>query len=160
MSLRDRISYVVEMRALDLVSALALWKRSHLTIRYGHVSKLPSLFNTFLFVVCLLPLSIGYFIWIQIPMLIYSFFCGYLILLLQIISKRSKHTKRLLIHVSALCKIGMSYIILPPHKNSVFTCLVPHCLQTISCCFPLISISECSLELPETADVHKVFSYD
>lgn len=160
MSLRDRISYVVEMRALDLVSALALWKRSHLTIRYGHVSKLPSLFNTFLFVVCLLPLSIGYFIWIQIPMLIYSFFCGYLILLLQIISKRSKHTKRLLIHVSALCKIGMSYIILLPHKNSVFTCLVPHCLQTISCCFPLISISECSLELPETADVHKVFSYD
>ena len=105
-TLRDLISYVVEMRALDVVSALTLWKRTHYCMRHGHISKLPRLLNTFFLAVILLPLSITYFFWIHIPMMIYSLFCGYIILLLQVISRRSKLTKRILIHVSALSKIG------------------------------------------------------
>lgn len=100
------MSYLVEMRALDLVSALSIWKRAKFGIRHGQIARLPSLVNTFIISVCLLPLSMAYFFWIYIPMLIYSFFFGYFILLLQVTSRRSKHIKRLVIHVSALSKIG------------------------------------------------------
>lgn len=88
------LNNLVEFRLLDLISFLQSWPKM--------LEFLPS--SGIFFV--RLPFSIAYFFYIYIPWLLLSWLWGYAMLFFQIICRRNKHAKRLLIHVSELLEIG------------------------------------------------------
>ena len=83
-------SLFVEFRLQDVISLAKYWKDAFDT--------LPTTAGFILSI----PLAAAYFFYVYIPWLILSWLWGYLILFLQVICRRSKHAKKLLILVSAL----------------------------------------------------------
>lgn len=106
LSIRERIRNLADMRAVDLVSSLKALRRKRDIIQNEQSRRRKGLLGSLLQSIFLLPVTVTYFFWIYIPLLVYTITCAYVILFLQIVSKRSKHTKRLLLHISALSKIG------------------------------------------------------
>lgn len=86
-----------ELRAFDLFSILTYLSRVW-----------SNLIISFIF----LPFSLGYFLYIHIPLLICSLIWGYFILFIHVICKKSHRAKHLVIHASAFLDIGkFQYIV-------------------------------------------------
>lgn len=106
--LRQQLSTLVEMRALDLLTYLRIWRANYSSAWCRIMALLPRLLTSVLSIVYL-PYSITYFFWIRIPLCLCSLIWRYLNLFLQVVSRRSRHGKRLLLHVSALSSIVSSF---------------------------------------------------
>ena len=157
--IREKISYVIEMRAHDLISALKSLNTKRFVIRNGRSENHSRFLNSLIISIILLPLSIAYFFWIHLPFVMYSIFYAYMILFLQVVSRRSKHTKRLLIHVSALSKIGNWFLLITMHWFSDAYRLelswFDHPVK-----LTLLFTLRYSFELSWPASVHKVLRHD
>lgn len=105
------IVHILKMRALDFICALKSLKQKHTTTgdgyeRSGYDRKQRNTFKSLLLSIILLPLSATHFFWIYLPRLIYSTLCAYFLILFHIASKKNKHAKHIVIHITALLKIG------------------------------------------------------